>query len=78
MNLDVNTQTGHQQLAELSREERLYLAVVIDLYSRSVVGWAVSNWMKKDLAIRALNMAINLRKPAPGCIQHTDRVSFLL
>jgi transposase InsO family protein len=35
--------------------------VIIDLYSRRVVGWAVSNRMKKDLAIRALEMAINLR-----------------
>ena len=53
----------------------LYLAVVIDLYSRRVVGWAVSNRMKRDLAIRALNMAINLRKPPKGCIHHSDRGS---
>jgi len=51
------------------------LAVVIDLYSRRVVGWAVSNRMKRDLAIRALNMAINLRKPPKGCIHHSDRGS---
>ena len=53
----------------------LYFAVVIDLYSRRVVGWAVSNRMKRDLAIRALNMAINLRKPPKGCIHHSDRGS---
>ena len=53
----------------------LYLAVILDLYSRRVIGWAVSNRMKKDLAIRALEMAINLRQPPPGCIQHTDRGS---
>jgi putative transposase len=53
----------------------LYLAVIIDLYSRRVIGWAVSNRMKKDLAIRALQMAINLRRPPPGCIHHTDRGS---
>ena len=53
----------------------LYLAVVIDLYSRRVVGWAVSNRMKRDLAIRALNMAINLRKPPRDCIHHSDRGS---
>jgi putative transposase len=40
-----------------------------------VIGWAVSNRMRKDLAIRALEMAINLRKPAPGCIHHADRGS---
>ena len=53
----------------------LYLAVIIDLYSRRVVGWAVSNKMKKDLAIRALEMAVNLRQPPEGCIHHTDRGS---
>ena len=58
-----------------TREGWLYLAVIIDLYSRRVVGWAVSNRMKRDLAIRALEMAINLRKPPPDCIHHTDRGS---
>jgi len=58
-----------------TREGWLYLAVIIDLYSRRVVGWAVSNRMKRDLAIRALEMAINLRQPPPECIHHTDRGS---
>lgn len=58
-----------------TREGWLYLAVIIDLYSRRVIGWAVSNRMKKDLAIRALTMAINLRQPPEGCIHHTDRGS---
>ncbi len=58
-----------------TREGWLYLAVIIDLYSRRVVGWAVSNRMKKDLAIRALDMAIALRRPPKGCIHHTDRGS---
>ncbi|MCF1485252.1 IS3 family transposase [Agrobacterium vitis] len=53
----------------------LYLAVVIDLFSRRVVGWAVSDRMKKDLAIRALERAINLRQPSKGCIFHSDRGS---
>jgi len=39
--------------------------VVIDLYSRRVVGWAMDRRMKKALAIRALMMAINLRQPPP-------------
>jgi putative transposase len=47
-----------------TNEGWLYLAVIIDLYSRRLIGWAVSNRMKKDLAIRALQMAINLRNPA--------------
>ena len=53
----------------------LYLAVILDLYSRRVIGWAVSNRMKRDLAIRALDMAVALRQPAKGCIHHTDRGS---
>ncbi|MDG1431961.1 MAG: IS3 family transposase [Paracoccaceae bacterium] len=53
----------------------LYLAVILDLYSRRVIGWAVSNRMKKDLALRALDMAVALRQPPEGCIHHTDRGS---
>ena len=53
----------------------LYLAVILDLHSRRVIGWAVSDRLKQDLAIKALNMAINLRQPLPGCIHHTDRGS---
>jgi putative transposase len=53
----------------------LYLAVVIDLYSRRVVGWAVSERMKKDLAITALRRAIATRRPKSGLIHHSDRGS---
>ena len=53
----------------------LYLAVILDLHSRRIIGWAVSNRMKRDLAIRALTMAINLRQPTKGCIHHSDRGS---
>lgn len=53
----------------------LYLAVILDLHSRRVVGWAVSDRMKKDLAIRALDMAVRLRNPPHGCIFHSDRGS---
>lgn len=53
----------------------IYLAVVIDLYSRRVVGWSIDRRMKKALVIRALMMAINLRKPPPGLIHHSDRGS---
>ena len=49
----------------------LYLAVIIDLYARRVIGWAVNDRMKRDRAIRALLMAINLRQP----LHHTDRGS---
>ena len=58
-----------------TREGWLYLAVILDLHSRRVIGWAVSNRMKRDLAIRALKMAIEFRQPPKGCIHHTDRGS---
>ena len=58
-----------------TREGWLYLAVILDLHSRRVIGWAVSNRMKRDLAIRALKMAIALRSPSRGCIFHSDRGS---
>ncbi len=53
----------------------VYLAVVIDLYSRRVVGWSMDRRMKKALVIRALMMAVNLRKPPVGLIHHSDRGS---
>jgi len=53
----------------------LYLAVVMDLYSRRIVGWYMSDRMKQDLALSALNMAITLRQPPPGLIHHSDRGS---
>lgn len=58
-----------------TQEGWLYLAVILDLHSRRVVGWAVSDRMKKDLAIRALDMAVRLRNPPPGCLFHSDRGS---
>ena len=59
----------------LTREGWVYLAVILDPHSRQMIGWAISNQMKKDLAIRALNMAIALSRPPKGCIHHTDRGS---
>ncbi len=58
-----------------TQEGWAYLAVVIDLYSRRVVGWSIDRRMKKALVIRALMMAVNLRKPLPGLIHHSDRGS---
>lgn len=58
-----------------TQEGWIYLAVVIDLYSRRVVGWSIDRRMKKALVIRALIMAVNLRKPPPGLIHHSDRGS---
>jgi putative transposase len=53
----------------------LYLAVVLDLFSRRIVGWQLSDRMKRGLAIEALQRAINLRQPLAGLIHHSDRGS---
>ncbi|WP_028879684.1 IS3 family transposase, partial [Terasakiella pusilla] len=53
----------------------LYLAVVIDLYSRRVIGWATSKRLKRKLVIDALQRAIALRQPPEGVIFHPDRGS---
>ena len=53
----------------------LYLAVVLDLFSRRVVGWAMAPSMPASLVCEALNMAIGHRQPAPGLVVHSDRGS---
>jgi putative transposase len=53
----------------------LYLAVVLDLCSRAVVGWSMANHMRAELVTQALSMAIGQRQPAAGLIMHTDRGS---
>ncbi|MFZ1661010.1 MAG: IS3 family transposase [Paracoccaceae bacterium] len=53
----------------------LYLAVVLDLFSRRVVGWATSDRLKRDLAVEALRRALVARNPAPGLVHHSDRGS---
>ncbi len=58
-----------------TREGWLYLATVVDLTSRRVVGWAASTTLARELPIAALQMAIARRRPAPGAIVHSDRGS---
>ena len=53
----------------------LYLAVVLDLYSRKVVGWSMAPTMPADLVMSALTMALQQRRPAPGLVLHSDRGS---
>jgi putative transposase len=53
----------------------LYLAVVLDLYSRAVVGWSMGERITRDLVIQALTMAIWRRRPRAGLIVHSDRGS---
>lgn len=53
----------------------LYLSVVLDLFSRRVVGWSMQNHMEQSLVASALQMAVKGRQPAPGLICHSDRGS---
>ena len=53
--------------------EFVYLAVVLDAYSRKVVGWALDRHLEADLAIAALQMALRRRKPTAGLTHHSDR-----
>lgn len=52
-----------------------YLAVVIDLYSRKIVGWALADHLRADLVITALKQALDSRRIKPGGIFHSDRGS---
>lgn len=56
-----------------THEGWLYLATVLDLFSRRVVGWAMGERITSELVIRAFNQAVWKRKPAPGLILHSDR-----
>ena len=60
-----------------TEEGWLYLAVVLDLFARKVVGWAMSASMPQELTLAALRMAINNRRPDPGLMHHSDRGSQL-
>ena len=53
----------------------LYLAAVLDLFSRRVVGWAMDTSMTVELPLRALRMALHSRRPQPGLLHHSDRGS---
>ena len=58
-----------------TEEGWLYLAVVLDLYSRRIVGWAMSDRMTADLTMRALMMAMQYREVTPDLIHHSDQGS---
>ena len=75
----VTNRPDHKWLADITyiptQEGWLYLAAILDLYSRLIVGWAMSHRMTSTLTISALKMAIQQRKPGPGLIHHSDQGS---
>jgi transposase InsO family protein len=56
-----------------THEGWLYLAVLLDAHSRRVVGWAMADHLRAELAVDALTMALRARRPPPGLVHHTDR-----
>ena len=56
-----------------TEEGWLYLAVVLDVFSRQIVGWAMGDRIDTGLVLRAFNQAVMRRRPAPGFIFHSDR-----
>ena len=57
------------------REEFVFLAVVLDAYSRRVIGWALDRTLEDELALNALRMALSRRAVEPGLVHHSDRGS---
>ena len=56
-----------------TREGFLYLAFVLDVHSRRIVGWAMESHLRTELVVDALRMAVWRRKPAPGLVHHSDQ-----
>ena len=80
-NFDVNTigRADRRWAGDITyiatREGWLYLAVILDLFSRRVIGWSMSREMTAGLVINAFTMAIGRRRPPRGLIAHSDRGS---
>ena len=71
--------TNQKWLADITyiptQEGWLYLAAILDLYNRGIVGWAMSERMTEKLTLSALRMALQQRRPGPGLIHHSDQGS---
>jgi len=56
-----------------TREGFLYLAFILDVYSRRILGWAMENHLRTEIVVDALRMAVWRRKPSAGLVHHSDR-----
>ena len=74
MLVDAVNQVWVGDITYIALERRFaYLALLMDLFSRKIVGWAIDLHMEAELVISALKLAIGARQPLPGLIHHTDR-----
>jgi putative transposase len=73
--MDINRVWAGDITYVATREGWLYLAVVLDLHSRKVVGWSMSQSMETELVTNAMDMALQRRNTAPGLLFHSDRGS---
>lgn len=78
LNRDFTAEKPNQRwvtdITEIATDEgSVYLAAILDLYSRKVVGWSADEHMAASMVIRALDAAIASRQPAPGMLHHSDR-----
>ena len=68
---------NHRWAADITyiptQQGTLYLAIVMDLYSRRIVGWSMDRWMSRHLVMDALSMALGARDPQGKLIHHSDR-----
>jgi putative transposase len=73
----VPTAINHLWVADITyirlRTEFIYLAVVLDAFSRRVIGWALGRTLEAELPLAALRMALVERRPPPGLVHHSDR-----
>ena len=51
----------------------IFLAAILDRYSRKIIGWAISQRIDAELCVAVLRIALEQRQPPPGCIHHSDR-----
>jgi transposase InsO family protein len=58
-----------------TRQGWLFLAVIVDVFSRRVVGWSTADRISHELALQALRNALRARRPPPGLVHHSDRAS---
>jgi len=77
LSLSARSIPGHEWVADITYIRILtgflYLAVVLDLFSRKVIGWAISEQIDAQLTLAALRMALEERGSVEGCIHHSDR-----